>query len=46
MGLLMLLEVLAGILETGHLAGPLGGSLRIPASESGVRVAPGPNSQD
>ena len=35
-GLLLLLEVLAGMLETDHLTGPLGQSLRTPSSESGV----------
>ena len=45
-GLPVLLEVLVGMLETGRLAGPLGGNLRTPASESGAQVAPGPASQD
>ena len=35
-GLLLLLEALVGMLETGRLAGPLGRSLRTPASESGA----------
>ena len=35
-GLLLLLEVQARMLETGSPAGPLGRSLRTPASESGV----------
>ena len=34
-GLLLLLEALEGMLETGRLTGPLGRSLRTPASESG-----------
>ena len=42
-GLLLLLEVPAGMLETGHTTGPLGRSLRTPASKSGV---PGLTSQD
>ena len=42
-GLLLLLEVPAGMLETGHPTGPLGWSLRTPASKSGV---PGLTSQD
>ena len=36
LGLLLLLEEPAGILETGHLTSPLGWSLRTPASESGA----------
>ena len=35
-GLLLLLEAPAGMLETGRLTGPLGRSLRTPASESGL----------
>ena len=35
-GLLLLLEVPSGMLETGCPTGPLGWSLRTPASESGV----------
>lgn len=35
-GLLLLLEAPAGMLETGRPTGPLGRSLRTPASESGV----------
>ena len=35
-GLLLLLEAPAEMLETGCPAGPLGGSLRTPASESGA----------
>ena len=42
-GLLLLLEVPAGMLETGRTTGPLGRSLRTPASKSGV---PGLTSQD
>ena len=34
-GLLLLQEALAGMLETGRLTGPPGRSLRTPASESG-----------
>ena len=35
-GLLLLLEAPVGMLETGRLTGPLGRSLRTPASESGA----------
>ena len=35
-GLLLLLEALAGLLGTGRLTDPLGRSLRTPASESGA----------
>lgn len=47
-GLLLLLEVSAGMLETGCTAGPLGWSLRTPAPETGgpfVRQVPPPRTE-